>query len=93
MVNRCCMFKRSGESVDYLLFHCDVASALWSAFFTRFGLSWVMPSRVIDLFACWWTFGRLRSAAIWKIVPILWCLWNERYHRCFHKLRRCECAF
>jgi hypothetical protein len=22
-----------------------------------FGLSWVMPRRVIDLFACWWTTG------------------------------------
>jgi len=24
-------------------------------FFGRFGLSWVMPHRVVDLFACWWT--------------------------------------
>jgi hypothetical protein len=57
MVNRCCMFKRSEELVDHFL-HCDVASALWSALFTRFGLSWVMPSSVINLFA-----------AIWKMMP------------------------
>jgi hypothetical protein len=39
MVDRCCMYKRSRESVDHLLLHCDVASALWSALFTCFGLS------------------------------------------------------
>jgi hypothetical protein len=66
MVNRCCML--SEESVDHLL-HCDVASALWSALFTCFGLSLVMPSSVINLFA-----------AIWKMMPIchFWCLWKEK---------------
>jgi len=58
--------------------------------FTRFGLSWVMPRRVLDLFACWWTSGRPRSAAIWKMVPtcILWCVWNEKNNRCFKDLER-----
>jgi len=53
LVDRCCMCKRNGESVDHLLLHCDVAYALRSALFTRFGLSWVMSRRVFDLFACW----------------------------------------
>jgi hypothetical protein len=48
----CCLCKRNGESVDRLLLHCDVASALWNSLFTRFGLSWVMPRRAMDLFAC-----------------------------------------
>jgi hypothetical protein len=48
--------------VDHLLLYCDVAYAMWSAIFSRFGLSWVMPLRVFDLFACWWTAGRPRSA-------------------------------
>jgi hypothetical protein len=55
--------------VDHLLLHCHVAFATWSALFTRFGMSWVMPSRVIDLFAYWWTFERLMSVAIGKMVP------------------------
>jgi hypothetical protein len=78
MVNRCCMFKRSEELVDHFL-HCDVASALWSALFTRFGLSWVMPSSVINLFA-----------AIWKMMLIcpFWCLWKEKNNRCFKDLER-----
>jgi hypothetical protein len=76
--------------VDHLLIHWDVAYALWSAISTCFGLSWVMPRRVLDLFACWWTSGRLRSATIWKMVLtcILWCVWKERNNRCFEDFER-----
>jgi hypothetical protein len=28
-----CLCKRNGESMDYLLLHCDVASALWNTIF------------------------------------------------------------
>jgi len=38
IVDRCCLCKRDGESVDHLLFHCDVAIALWNNIFTRFGI-------------------------------------------------------
>jgi hypothetical protein len=39
----------------------------------------VMLIRVIDLLACWWSFGRLRSAAVWKMTPIFLfrCSWWE----------------
>jgi len=57
MVDKCCMHKRNMELVDYLLLHWKVAFALLSAFFSRFGLSWVMPRSVVDLYACWWTVG------------------------------------
>jgi hypothetical protein len=42
-----------------------------------------MPSRVVDLFACWWTGGSTESDVVWKIVPscLLWCLWKERKER------------
>jgi hypothetical protein len=69
VVDWCCMCKRDGESVDHLLLHCEVACALWSAFFSRFGLSWVMPRRVADLYACWWTGGSSQSAVCGR-----WCL-------------------
>jgi hypothetical protein len=51
-------------------------------------MSWVMPRRVVDLFACWWKAGRSRSAAVWKMVSIciLWCVWKERNFRCFEDL-------
>jgi hypothetical protein len=47
------MYKKNGESVDNLLLHCEIACAIWNPFFNRFGLSWVMPRRVVDLFSCW----------------------------------------
>jgi hypothetical protein len=40
------MCKMNGESVDHLL-HCEVVCALWNIFFSRFGLSWVIPRRVV----------------------------------------------
>ena len=43
--------------MDHLLLNCEVAGTLWNAFFCRFGVSWVMRSRVADIFSCWWTSG------------------------------------
>lgn len=33
VINRCCMCKKNEESVDHLLFHCEVAGELWNAVF------------------------------------------------------------
>jgi len=52
VINRCCMCKKTGKFVDHILLHCDMASALWSSLFSRFGMSWVMSGQVIDLLAC-----------------------------------------
>jgi hypothetical protein len=48
----CYLCKRNGESVDHLVLHCEVSCATWNEIFSRIGLSWVMPRRVVDLFAC-----------------------------------------
>jgi hypothetical protein len=63
VINRCCMCRRHGESMDLLL-HCEAACALWNTIFSRFGLFWIMPLRVVDLFVCWWTGGRSQSAVV-----------------------------
>jgi hypothetical protein len=52
IVDRCCLCKRDEESVNHILLHYDVASALWNNIFSRFGISWVMPRSVLDLVAC-----------------------------------------
>jgi hypothetical protein len=90
MVNRCYLCKSDGETVNHLLLHCEVENALWYAIFNRFGLSWVMPNSVADLFACWWAGGHSRNAIMWKMVPLclMWCLWEERNARCFEDLER-----
>jgi hypothetical protein len=76
VINRCCLCTADGETIDHLLLHCEIAPFLWYAIFSRFGLSWVMPSKVERLFACWWLGGRSRSAVVWKMVPLclVWCL-------------------
>jgi hypothetical protein len=77
VINKCCMCKRSKETVDHLLLYCEVAFAVWYAIFSRFGLAWVMPRQVFNLLACWWSLGRRRSTVVWKMVPtcLFWCLW------------------
>jgi len=90
VIDRCCMCKKNGESMDHLLLHCEVACILWNAIFSRFSLSWVIPRRVVDLFACWWMGGHSRSAVVRKIFPccLLWCLWMEHNDRQFEDKER-----
>jgi hypothetical protein len=52
VVDWCCMCKKSGESINHLLLHCEVARTLWSVLFTLFDVLWVMNGRVLDLLAC-----------------------------------------
>jgi hypothetical protein len=52
VIDWCCMCKKSEESIDHLLLRCEMASALWNTIFNHVGLAWVMPSCVVDHFAC-----------------------------------------
>jgi hypothetical protein len=87
----CCMCKQSGESVDHLFLHCTVATDLWSMVFGMFGVQWVMPHTVLDLFHGWLgKFGRYDTIKVWKMIPhsLIWCLWRERNARHFEDLER-----
>jgi hypothetical protein len=90
VVNRCWLCESDGESVDHLLIHCRVTYALWNVIFSRLGLSWVMPSSVKELMACWCSGGRTRNAVVWKMIPLclMWCIWRERNARCFEDSAR-----
>ena len=46
----CYMCKSWGESVDRLILRCPIAYDLWSLVFCLFGIHWVMPHKVIQLF-------------------------------------------
>jgi hypothetical protein len=89
LINRCCLCKSDEENVNHLFLHCEIAHSLWYAMFNRFGLSWVMPSKVAGLFASWWSGGQSRSVVVWMMVLlcIMWCLWLERNKRCFEDSR------
>jgi hypothetical protein len=43
--------------VDHFLLHYEFAGALWNTFFSNVGLAWVMPRRIVDIFACWKALG------------------------------------
>jgi hypothetical protein len=90
VIDRCCMCKMNGKSVDHLLLHCEGARALWNAIFSCFSLSCVMSLQVVDLFACFWTGGRSRSAVVWKMVLscLLWCFWRDQNDRHFEDKER-----
>jgi hypothetical protein len=72
MVEWCCMCKRSRESTDHLLLHCEVARDLWSGIFTLSKVQWVMPKRVIELLHCWrGQVGSSRSIlVVWRIPSL-----------------------
>ena len=72
VVDWCYMFKKSGESVNHLLLHYPIAYDLWSMVWALFGLQWVMPHGVFDLFSSWQgSFGGRRIIDLWRAVPPL----------------------
>jgi hypothetical protein len=53
VIEWCCLCKKSGESIDHLLLHCDIARDLWSYVLILFGVQWVMPRMVLELLNSW----------------------------------------
>ena len=83
MAGWCCMCRRDWETGDHLLIHCDVASALWSAALSSFGVFWVFPNQVVDLLFGWHnSFGK-HDSEVWNLVPVclMWTVWLAR-NRC-----------
>jgi hypothetical protein len=64
----CCLCKKSGESIDHLLLHCEVARALWSYVLILFGVEWIMPRTVLELLNSWgggdWEWSTQRGLAV-----------------------------
>ena len=87
----CFMCKRCGESVDHLLLHCTIARELWSLVFCLFGIHWVMPHIVLELFEAWQgKFVWHCNIDVWRLVPhcLIWCIWHERNVRSFEGCER-----
>jgi hypothetical protein len=82
----CCLCKKSVESIDHLLLHCEVAWALWSYVLNLFGVEWVMPQSVLELLTSWGAAsGSWHAKEVWRLAPLclLWCIWRERNARLF----------
>jgi hypothetical protein len=78
--------QRSGESINHLLLHFEMACTLWNVLFNLFGVNWVMNGRVIDLMACWKSQrGNKMVMEVWRMAHLclMWTIWKERNARCF----------
>jgi hypothetical protein len=82
-VNRCGMCKKDEESIDHLFLHCACAQFLWNAFFNRFGLAWVMPCGVVNLFVVLVVGGSLpkcrglqNGSALYHVVSMVQTKWE-----------------
>jgi hypothetical protein len=65
-----CMCKRNGKSVNHLLLHCDVASAIGSVFFpVVLGCPWLCLN---VLLTCMTTSGPLAGQGVLRCVK--WCI-------------------
>jgi hypothetical protein len=56
-----------------------------------FGVHWVMPCHVLDVWAGWQgSYGSHCNLVVWRMVPhcVMWCLWRERNARHFEHCER-----
>ena len=67
----CCKCKKSGESIDHLLFHCEIASEVWNMVCQLFGVTWVMLGRLKDCLGSWRVQkGNSTVIQIWRMAPL-----------------------
>ena len=72
-------------------FITPIAFEMWSLVLCLFGLHWVIPQKVIDLFESWQgKFGQHRNIDFWRLVLhcFMRCIWSERNARCFEGCKR-----
>lgn len=77
---------RDEEDVHHLFIHCLFSSNVCHDISKPFGVVWVMPGSVKDLFDHWnYGFRSYRGKVIWKLmlVAVLWNIWLERNNRIF----------
>jgi hypothetical protein len=52
LINRCCLCKKDKETINHFLLHCEFSVDIWHLVLISFGVSWVTPSNVPELFHC-----------------------------------------
>lgn len=69
------------ESINHSLLHCFMTWKIWCKILGWWGIQWVLPPSLSDLFL-WWGYHRHKSMAksTWECIPlaILWSLWKMR---------------
>ena len=69
MANRCYFYKED-EFIDHLLIHCNLTRDLWHFVFSLFGVFWVLPSTVNEVFLSWHgSFVGRSKNKVWYSAP------------------------
>jgi hypothetical protein len=82
----CCMYKKNRETIDHLLFHCEVARNLWVSIFRLFRIECVMHQRMVELLASWRSqFGSHYNIEVQRMGHLcsMWCIWRKYNARNF----------
>ena len=88
MVNRCILCKENEESADHILIHCGKTRELWTLLLSSFGVMWVFPASVRNLFFKWKIKGlEKKMRAVWRLalICLFWCIWGERNRKTFQE--------
>ena len=90
LVNRCCLCRYDGETMDHLLPHCKFINALRSEVFFMFVIQWVMPRTIVSLLCAWENDLGIHSSSISNMVPacLMWLIWRERNTRTFEDVEK-----
>lgn len=81
IVNGCPMSLSDEETVNPLLIHCQFAWRVWNKVFARFGLLWVMPKIVSELFIQWRINNATKLRNIFSKLSLCagsWKIWMEK---------------
>ena len=77
----CSFCNEEEEDLDHLLLHYVVTWKIWTEVLKWWGIQWVVPSSVAELFG-WWIGFRFSGLEkeIWKVIHAvaLWCIWVKR---------------
>ena len=76
--------------MDHLLISCLVAHSLGMHVLRLFGIDWVMPGSIVDLFFCWYHWLEKHNSDIWNLVLgcLMWNIWTERNQCSFEDTRK-----
>lgn len=94
-MNACPLCLSDEKSIDHLLQNYRVAHCFWNSILRWFGVSWVLPKSITELFKVWKfpiSHRQGKEMRCASFPAILWILWKERNTRLFEgKETRVEC--
>ena len=72
------------------LFFCPLAHSLWVHMLQLFGIHWVMPGSVTNLFVSWQQWLGKYNSDIWNLVLgyLLWIIWTKHNRRTFEDTKK-----